>query len=92
MGIVSSNRKISLSLITTMSSRAEESRVSVGIVAGELSLDHWFGRSANSLSPDLRCFFSPLASIFRAQSCLQVYLPFFRTSGQFERMWWTVAK
>ena len=41
--IVSSNRKISLSLITTMSGRAEESKVSVGIVAGGLSLNHWLG-------------------------------------------------
>ena len=72
---VNSIRMISLVLTMTMSGWAEVSRVSAGMVAGGLSLALKPGRSANNFSPCWRCSLRPLASIFKALSCRQVYLP-----------------
>ena len=70
---------ISLALTMTMSGQAEVSRVSAGIVDGKLSVAL---RSAYSLSPGRRYSLRPLAKIFKALSCRQVYLPCARDTGQ----------
>ena len=66
----------------TMSGRAEVSRISAGMVDGGLSVVFNPGRSAYSLSPGWKNSLRPLAKIFRALSCRQVYLPCARDTGQ----------
>ena len=73
---------ISLALTMTMSGQAEVSRISAGMVDGGLSVALNPGRSAYSLSPGWRYSLRPLAKIFRALSCHQVYLPCARDTGQ----------
>ena len=72
---------ISLALTVIMSGRAEVSRISAGMVVGGTSVALISGRSAYSLSPGWRHFLRPLASIFKALSCHQVYLPYERDTG-----------
>ena len=74
-----------------MSGWAEVSRISAGIVDGGLSVALNPGRSAYSLSPGWRYSLRPLAKVFKALSCCQVYLPFVRDTGQPFNMCWTVG-
>ena len=78
---VSLIKMISLALTMTMSGRAEVSRISAGMVDGGLSVALNPGRSAYSLSPGWRYSLRPLAKIFKALSCCQVYLPRARDTG-----------
>ena len=89
-GTVSSVRMISLALTMTMSGRAKLSRISAGMVVGGTSVVFISGRSTYSLSPGWRHFFRPLASIFKALSCCQVYFPCERDTGHPFNMCWTV--
>lgn len=81
-GTVNSIKVIAPALTMTMSGRAEVSRISAGMVDGGLSVVLNPGRSAYSLSPGWRYSLRPLAKIFRALSCRQVYLPCARDTGQ----------
>ena len=76
--IVNSIKVISLALTVTMSGWAEVSRISAGMVDGELSV----ALNPCSLSPSWRYSLKPLAKIFKALSCHQVYLPCARDTGQ----------
>ena len=66
----------------TMSGRAEVSRILAGMVDWGLSVALNPGKSAYSLSPGWRHYLRPLAKIFNAPSCRQVYLPCVRDTGQ----------
>ena len=76
----------------TMSGPAEVSRISAGMVVGGTSVALISGRSAYSLSPGWRHFLRQLASIFKALSCRQVYLPCERDTGHPFNMCWTVGR
>ena len=91
--MVSSRRSIffSDSVISTMSGHAEVTKIRSGMVETGFSQAREPGRSAMRDTSGGRCVWIPFWIAARAQSCLQVYRPWFKLTGQFDRMWWTVG-
>ena len=74
-----------------MSGRAEVTKIRSGMAETGCSQAWEPGRSAMRDTSGGRCAWIPFWIAARAQSCLQVNRPWFKLTGQFDRMWWTVG-